>query len=238
MSIFVLLLIALFTSPLFAAEIQEFTADYEIYYGDIRLGKANYRFSHTKDNYYRFDFASDLGFLIFWDERIVSCELVYEDQHLLPSYYRHDRKGTGRDYLEEIVFDRSENLIRTTYRKESKELGYEKDIIDGLTMQLQLQLDLKRGIEQPKYKIVDFNRLKEYEFSFAGAETINILDVNYDSVIFQVVRDNERRKTQMWFSPERNYLPLKMVHFSEGKKKFNALLVNYNEFDSADDSLN
>jgi hypothetical protein len=238
MSIFVLLLIALLTQPLFAAEIQEFTADYEIFYGDIQLGKANYRFSHTKDNQYRFDFASDLSFLIFWDERIVSTDLVYEDRHLLPSYYRHDRKGTGRDYLEEIVFDRSDQVIRTSFRKEIREIDYEKDIIDGLTMQLQLQLDLQHGLEHPKYRIVDFNRLKEYEFSFAGAETITIQDVNYDSVVLQVVRDNERRKTQMWFSPERNYLPLKMVHFSKGKKKFNAHLVNYREFDSTDDSLN
>ena len=234
MFIYALLLIALYTQSLFAAEIQEFSADYEIFYGDIHLGKANYRFSHSKDNNYRFDFASDLSFLIFWDERIVSSELVYEDQHLFPSHYRHDRKGTGRDYLEEIVWDHSNKRIRATYGKESKELDYEKDIIDGLTMQLQLMLDLQHGIEQPRYRIVDFNRLKEYEFSFAGAETINIQDVNYEGVIFQVVRDNERRKTQMWFSPERNYLPIKMVHFSQGKKKFNAHLVNYIEFDSVD----
>jgi hypothetical protein len=233
-----LIVIVLYAQSLFAAEIQEFSADYAIYYGDIHLGKANYRFSHSKENYYRFDFASDLRFLIFWDERIVSSDLVYEDQHLLPSYYRHDRKGTGRDYLEEIVFDRSNKRIRATYRKESKELDYEIDIIDGLTMQLQLMLDLQRGIEQPKYKIVDFNRLKEYEFSFAGTETINIQDVDYDGVIFQVVRNHERRKTQMWFSPERNYLPIKMVHFSKGKKKFNAHLTNYIEFDSADNSSN
>jgi len=231
-----LVVIVLCTQPLFAAEIQEFSADYEIYYGDIHLGKANYRLSHSKDNFYRFDFASELSFLIFWDERNVSSDLVYEDQRLLPSHYRHDRKGTGRDYLEEIVFDRANNRIRATYGKESKELDYEKDMIDGLTMQLQMALDLQRGIERPKYRIVDFNRLKEYEFSFAGTETINIQDLDYESVIFQVVRNHERRSTQMWFAPERNYLPLKMVHFSKGKKRFNAHLVNYIEFDSADSS--
>jgi hypothetical protein len=195
----IILLILLFSQPLFAADIQEFSAEYEIFYGDIHLGKANYRFSHVKDNDYRFDFASELRFLIFWDERVVSSDLVFENQHLRPSYYRHDRKGTGRDYLEEIVFDHSNRQIRATYRKESKVIDYEKDIIDGLTMQLQMMLDLQRGVEHLRYKIIDFNKLKEYEFSFAGSETINIQDMNYDSVMFQVVRDNERRKTQMWF---------------------------------------
>ena len=225
--------LAFFTPALYASEIQEFSADYEIYYGDISLGKANYRFSHSRDNNYRFDFASDLRFLIFWDERIVSSELVYEEPHLLPSYYSHDRKGTGRDYFEEIRFDSTANVIRSTYLKESQEFVYEKDIVDGLTVQLQLMLDLQRGIERPKYKILDVNRVREREFSLVGEETINLQNVDYPSVIYQVVRDNDRRKTQMWFSPERNYLPVKMVHFSKGKKKFNARLLSYNEFDSA-----
>ena len=68
MSIFIFILLALFVQPLYAAEIQEFTADYEIYYGEFLLGKANYRFSNPKDNYYRLDFVSDLRFLIFSDK--------------------------------------------------------------------------------------------------------------------------------------------------------------------------
>ena len=230
------LIFALFgLQPLYAAEIREFSADYEIFYGDIHLGKATYRFSHMNGNSYRFDFDSKLRFLIFWDERSVSSDLVYEDQRLLPSHYRHDRRGTGRDYREEILFDRPNDRIVTTYGKEEKELDYETDIIDGLTMQLQMMLDLQRGIERPSYRIVDFNRLKTYEFSLAGTEVLNIQDRDYESIILQVVRNNERRKTQMWFAPERNYLPLQMVHFSKGKKKFNAHLVAYNEFDSGGD---
>ena len=236
MRIFIVLLIALFSQPLYATGLQEFTADYEIYYGDIRLGKANYRLRHIKDNFYRFDFVSDLRFLIFTDNRVVSSELAYEDSHLLPSYYSHDRKGTGLDYFEEIRFDRSENLIHSTYKNESEEFVYEKDIVDGLTVQLQLMLDLQHGIKRPKYKILDVNKVREREFSLAGEETITLESVDYHSVIYQVVRDNDRRKTQMWFSPERNYLPVQMVHFSKGKKKFNAHLVNYNEFDHAEHS--
>lgn len=231
MNIRALILVALCSQPLFAADLPEFSADYEIFYGDIHLGKANYRFSRKEANSYRFDFASELRFLIFWDERSVSTDLVYEGQRLLPSRYHHDRKGTGRDYLEEIVFDRVGGRIVTSYEDETKELGYEMDIIDGLTLQLQLMLDLQRGIERPKYRVVDFNRLKEFEFSYAGVETISIQGRDYESIVLQVVRKNERRRTRMWFAPERGYLPLQMVHYSKGKKKFNAHLVDYAELD-------
>jgi hypothetical protein len=38
----------------------------------------------------------------------------------------------------------------------------------------------------------------------------------------------------MWFSPERNYLPVQMVHYSKEKKRFNAHLVKYREFVGAE----
>ena len=225
------ILFTLFIQPVWASGLQEFTAEYEILYGDIHLGKANYRLSHTGENFYRFDFSSELRFLIFSDSRVVNSELRLDNYRLIPSYYSHDREGTGRDYFEEIRFDRSDNLIRSTYKKETREFDYEEDIVDGLTVQLQLMLDLQQGIEQPNYKILDVNRVRERAFSFVGQETIMIQDQPLDSVIYQVVRDHNRRTTQMWFSPERNYLPVQMVHFSKGKKKFNAHLVRYEAAD-------
>ena len=234
MPIFIAIFLAFFVQPLCASEIQEFTAEYEILYGDLHLGKANYRFSNSLGDNYRFDFSSELRFLIFSDVRVVKTELIYEDKQLLPSYYSHDRKGTGRDYFEEVLFDRSENLISSTYQGESTEFVYQKDIVDGLTVQLLLMLDLQQGNRQPKYKILDANRIREREFRFVGEESITIQNADHHSVIYEVVRDNNRRKTQMWFSSERNYLPLQMVHFSKGKKKFNAHLLNYHEFDSSD----
>ncbi len=236
MPIIVAIFIAFFSQMLCASEIQEFTAEYEILYGDISLGKAHYRFSNSQGDHYRFDFSSELRFLIFSDVRVVKSELTYEDAHLVTRYYSHDRKGTGRDYFEEILFDRSENLIRSTYQGESIEFVYEKDIVDGLTVQLLLMLDLQKGNLQPSYKILDANRIREREFRFVGEESITIQSSDYHSVIYEVVRDNNRRKTQMWFSPERNYLPLQMVHYSRGKKKFNAHLLNYHESDSVDSS--
>ena len=234
MRLLIVLLLSFTILPARASGLQEFTAEYEILYGDIHLGKANYRLSHSGENFYRFDFASELRFLIFSDTRVVNSALRLEDARLFPSYYSHDREGTGRDYFEEIRFDRTENLIRSTYREETQDFTYEDDIVDGLTVQLQLMLDLQQGIERPKYKILDVNRVREREFSFVGEETISIQQQPLESVVYQVVRDNNKRTTQMWFSPERNYLPVQMVHFSKGKKKFNAQLVRYEEFDSAE----
>jgi len=80
MRIFIAIFVAFFVQSLRASEIQEFTAEYEILYGDLRLGKANYRFSNSLGDHYRFDFSSELRFLIFSDARVVKSELIYEDK--------------------------------------------------------------------------------------------------------------------------------------------------------------
>jgi hypothetical protein len=227
MPIFIALFFAFFAQSLFASEPQEFTAQYQINYGTIRLGEANYQLNRVGENSFHFDFSSDLSFLIFSVERVVKSKLIYEEPYLLPDYYSHHRKGTGKDYFEEVRFERSQNIIHSSYSDQNIELDYEKDIVDGLTVQLQLMLDLQRGVERPKYKILDENRVREREFSYVGQETITIENEDCHTVVYEVVRDNNRRKTQMWFSPERNFLPVQMVHFSKGKKKFNAFLTHY-----------
>ena len=221
------------SSAVMAADIQEFVAEYQVNYGDLRLGKANYRLSHQQGDRYDFYFTSELGFLVFWDERTVRTELVYESPNLLPRYYNHDRRGTGRDYSEEVTFSPSEGIIHSRFMKESEELDYDREIVDGLTVQLQLMLDLQRGISQPRYKILDENRVREREFRFVGEEVVTLLGSDHQTVVYEVVRDNNRRKTQMWFSPERHYLPVQMVHYSKGKKKFNAQLVSYEALEQA-----
>jgi hypothetical protein len=225
MRLLILTICVFLVQPLAAVELQEFTADYEIFYGDISLGEASYRFSHAKDSRYHFDFSSKMRFLIFSDSRTVSSEVLHEDPYLRPIYYSHDRKGTGPDYFEEIRFNRAENLIRSMYKEEIKEFEYDRAIIDGLSVQLQMIIDLQRGVKQPEYKILDSNRVRERQFSFVREEVIDVMDKEYNSVLYQLVRDNSTRKTQIWFSTEHDFIPIQMMHYKKGRKKFNARLV-------------
>jgi hypothetical protein len=151
----------------------------------------------------------------------------------VPTYYSHDRSGTGRDYQEEVHFDSARGVIRSRFRDETVEFDYDRDVVDGLTVQLQLMLDLQKGNRHPRYKILDENEIREREFRFIGEDMITIQNEECHTLVYELVRANDRRTTRLWFSTERDFLPVQMVHFSKGKKRFNAHLVDYDEVTEA-----
>ena len=224
------LLMMIFSMSLNAAPIPEFSAKYEVYYGDYSLGTGRYELAQTAEDQYKFSFVSKMRFfLMFTDKRWVSSTFEYKDDQILPIRYEHKREGTGPNYYDVIKFDAAANLIDSVHKKDHYKQDYNALIRDGLSVQLQLMLDLRRGVKHPKYLILDENELKEREFSFIKEETLKIEGKVYDCVLYQVVRSSNSRKTQMWFSIKDNYQPVMMAHYSKEKKRFNARLVSYHE---------
>lgn len=222
-----------FCSQTIAADIPQFQADYKVYYGDRHLGEGRYTLkkSRTSDSY-QFHFSSQLSFLIFSDKRDVQSTFAYTNTHLLPRHYSHERKGSGPDYLDTINFDKKSGRITSIHKGKTIELSYDQTIRDGLTVQLQLMLDLQRGGEKLSYTILDDNRIKLRNFNNLGMEAISINNKTYHCIKIEILRRNSKRKTHMWFSPAHNYQAIQMAHFVDNKQKFNAHLIKYTELNT------
>lgn len=209
--------------------IMPFKAEYKVYYGDLKLGTGEYQLKQVSLDQYIFSFKSRMRFLIFSDKRAVESTFNYKDSVMVPLRYRHDRKGSGPDYYDEIDFQSKAGTITSVHKNKSVDIAYDRSIRDGLGVQLQLILDLQHGNKHPKYLILENNKVRERAFEYIGEEVLTINQNTYNCVLYQVVRDNNKRRTQMWFSPEHNYQPVKLAHFDKDKKKFNAELVSYIE---------
>lgn len=230
MSRLLVLTLMLVSLPAFASKLTGFTAEYQVYYGDYNLGAGRYTLAHTQGDEYKFSFHSKMRFLLmFSDKRWVESDFLYQNDQVLPIRYQHKREGTGPDYFDKIVFDVSANQIRSVHKKDEYKLDYDDLVRDGLSVQLQLMLDLRRGMKRPKYKILDENKLREREFSYVKDEILTIEGKQYDCVMYQVVRSSKKRKTQMWFSKDHDYQPVMMAHYSKDKKRFNARIVSFKE---------
>ena len=212
----------------FAAQLKDFDAEYAIYYGDFKLGEGEYHLRRKPSGLYAFSFHSEMQFLIFSDRREVSSELNIINGQAVPNHYQHKREGTGKDYLDEIIFDVESGIIKSSARDDFQEFDYDAQVKDALTAQLQLFLDLRKGSKSPSYMILESNKIKRHYFEFIRQETIRIKDQAYNTVVYQVVRDKKKRRTVMWFSVDHQYQPVKMVHFDRDKKKFNAELSAFN----------
>lgn len=203
------------------------TAEYQVNYGDIELGKAKYQLPPIEDGVYKYRFDSDLSLLLLTDVRHVLSEFGQEGNQLLPMRYLHERKGVGPNFVEQTAFAKAQGMIHTRYKDEKGKFPFEGDIFDPLMVQLQFRLDISAGKEVLDYKMVKSNEIDEYKFHVIGKERMTIESGSYDTVKIEVVRDNHKRQTFFWMAPDLAYLPVRLTHFEKGSKQLDIKLLNY-----------
>jgi len=123
------------------------TAEYQVNYGSIELGKAQYELLPKQGNIYQYRFDSDVSLLVLWDKRHIISEFTDENGHLQPIRYTHDREGTGSDYQDQTVFLKNKQEIFSRYKDKKIKLPYKETIYDPLVAQLQFRLDMSNGIK-------------------------------------------------------------------------------------------
>ncbi|GGI86746.1 DUF3108 domain-containing protein [Shewanella gelidii] len=212
--------------PIIAAT-TPFTAEYNVDYGSIGLGKAKYDFPAPEGNTYTFKFKSSLSFLLLSDKRKVVSEFTIEDNKLTPFRFLHHRKGTGPDYREQAAFIRSENIVHTRYKDEKAKIEYDNDLLDPLMTQLQIRIDLQNNRKELTYKMVEENQVENYKFKILGQEVMKLESGSYDTIKLEVVRKSKKRHTYFWMAPDLGYLPIRLSHFEKGDKQLDMTLRSY-----------
>ncbi len=203
------------------------TAEYQVYYGSIELGKARYQLSPKQGDIYQYRFDSDVSLLVLWDKRHILSEFTAKNGHLLPIRYTHDREGTGSDYQDQTVFLSDKQEIFSRYKDKKTKLPYKEPIYDPLMAQLQFRLDISKGAKNLEYKMVKEGKIDDYKFKVIGREQIKVISGIYDTVKIEVVRDNKKRQTFFWMAPSLAYLPIRLSHFEKGSKQLDIQLLNY-----------
>ena len=202
-------------------------AEYKVYYGDIELGKARYHLENTDKKQYRYTFESALALLVLSDNREVSSEFSVENNVIKPLRYFHDRKGTGRDYQEQLVFLEQQKKIYSRYKGNKKEFEYKNNFYDSLSIQLQLRLDVANHKNAYQYELIKSNKKDDYTFKNDGEEVIEVNGIKYDTVKLEVVRKNKKRQTYIWIAPKLAYLPVKLSHLKKGKLQLEIYISSY-----------
>ena len=215
--------------PAMASTLTPFKAEYKLFYGDWHLGTGIYSLEKMSEEQYAFNFESTLKILVFRDYRVVRSEFNHLKNRLYPLRYSHDRKGTGADYSDLVIFDEANNIVKSKVRGKTATIKYDKKLMDGLSVQLQLMLDVKRRDQVFTYVVFENNMAEKLRFKKIGKETIVIDNKVYETMQFEAIRRGGQLKTHIWFAESLNYLPIKMVHFINGSKRFNGELIRYEE---------
>ncbi|QYK03288.1 DUF3108 domain-containing protein [Shewanella psychrotolerans] len=203
------------------------TAEYQVNYGSIELGKARYQLPAPEGDLYQYRFDSDVSLLMLSDRRTVKSIFTLNGTKLIPMRYSHERHGTGPSYQEQSAYVLSQNLVHSHYKDERAKFPYTEDLFDPLMVQLQFRLDIAAGAKTMHYKMLKSGEIDEYDFKVVGRERVNIESGSYDTVKIEVVRDNNKRQTLFWMAPDLGYLPIRLTHFEKGSKQLDIKLLTY-----------
>ena len=209
------------------------TAEYQVNYGDIELGKARYQLPPSDNGVFNYRFDSALSLLLLSDIRHITSVFTQEGAELQPMRYLQEREGTGPDFREQSAFVKDQGVVHTRYKDEKGKLPYEGKLFDPLMVQLQFRLDLAAGkTDEMHYEMVKDNEIDEYDFRIVGNEKMTIDSGSYDTVKIEVVRDSKKRQTFFWMAPDLSYLPVRLTHFEKGDKQLDIKLLSYHFSDS------
>lgn len=208
------------------------TAEYQVNYGNIELGKARYKLPPSDNDQFTYQFDSALSLLMLTDVRQIRSEFSLVDGQLVPMRYSQQRDGTGPSFNEQSAFAKTQGVVHTRYKDEKGKLPYEGVLFDPLMVQLQFRLDLSAGKEPLHYKMVKDNEIDEYDFKIVGNERLTIESGSYETVKIEVIRSSKKRQTFFWMAPDLSYLPVRLTHFEKGDKQLDIKLLNYHFYDT------
>ena len=154
---------------------------------------------------YRTDVDS---FIVSIDESLI---FRWEDGHVIPMRYRYRLSGfLISDRKKSIDFDWSEGIATGEYKGKPFKLALEEGLLDPLGYQLQLLQDIKSGKREMTYRVLDGNSIDTDRFAVIDGENMSTGSEQRTTLKAEKVREDSKRQTFMWFSPEQDLLLVRL----------------------------
>jgi hypothetical protein len=202
--------------------LQPFTATYQMSIKGLTTTATRTLIKNTDGTWLLRDNAAYLFFKI--DEQSI---FRIEKNNLVPQQYGYEQ-GSERDY--HLRFDWNKNYAFSNYKKKDIRYGLTPGAIDRLTLQLQLQLELKdnRGPDEKgrDYAVADEKDLKTYRITLIGKESITLNGKKIEAIHLQQQRPGKQRINHLWLDPARNYQMVKFEQWEKGVKTSEMVLID------------
>jgi len=142
-----------------------------------------------------------------------------------PDSYRYLRELFGHQRRVDLTFDWRRQRVTTTVDEQPWQMPLALQTQDKLSYQLQMRLDLKRGLRQFSYPVADGGLLKTYRFEVIGQEHITTPYGEFDTLKVVRVRDgDEERVTHIWFAPALDFMVVRIYQSEADGKEYGLLL--------------
>ena len=218
-------LMLLLATNLFAQELPNFYANYQVELNGIQAGELRQTLSTDASGNRKF--VSTKGIFAFIKSDVIeeTSLWTYHEDYIRPLFYRYSRNGGKKDKMLTMDFYWDERKVHINDREHPWDLKIKNNTLDKLVYQLQVMHDLTNKRDKLSYSIADGGKLKQYEIVRLGNEIIDTPLGKISAVKLTRKRDNDSdRKTTLWCAPALGYLPVKLEHIEKNDSRFTAYL--------------
>ena len=223
-------LVGVFLSPLWANDAAilnesnlppEFEASYDIYKGNLRVGKMQVSLKKTEDEVIYQSSTKPVGMAaLFLGNQIITdrsrLKLIDDRYHAIE--FIHDMPDSDKNRNEHYLFDWENKTASVKYKDRNNELTIPDYTFDNYSTQLLLMRAPKAQNVTNHYSVISKGRLKEYIYQLEGNEAIDTKVGKFDANKFVRKKDNDKKTTYYgWYAEKLNYIPVKLDKYENGK---------------------
>lgn len=201
-----------------SAELKPFTATYGISWGGISAGSATLTLQQQPDgrwSYQSHTAARGLFRLAIPELRSRSL-FTLQDGKVVPEQFVADDGAGSSSREQELHFDWAAGRVTGKFDKSAVNLPLQPGLLDSMSVQVALMNELLAGRTPTRFVIVDKGKIKDYNYSAEGEDTLRTPLGEQHTVIFRSARPGSANGTWFWCAPALGYLPVK-VERREGK---------------------
>lgn len=121
----------------------------------------------------------------------------------------------------EVQFDPAQQVIRSLRKGEWSEHPWSPEVLDRLSAQEQLRVDLMTAKEAPERltsTIIDGHRIKTREFQFIDVVTITTPAGDFQTLRYDQIHENPERQSTLWFAVDADYLLVRSEHLEDDSR--------------------
>lgn len=149
-----------------------------------------------------------------------SSRFQLQDGTIKPDAYNYRRSQLiGRQQEDQALFDWQLSQVNWSSGDDRRVIPLQKGVLDKLSYQTQLRMDLAAGKQELNYLIADEDELYQRRFTVEGEEVLTTEAGRFNTVKVKVRRDNDARETWIWFARDWDFFFVKLLQ-KEGRSEY------------------
>ncbi|MFO1423417.1 MAG: DUF3108 domain-containing protein [Candidatus Competibacteraceae bacterium] len=199
-----------------------YQARYEVYASGFSVGEAVITLTAAEPSAYRMtsDVRPNGLVALLASGRIheqVSGEI--HDGAIQPRQYERVLDTGKKSNHMQLRFDWSAGQVQAHYNADQATLPLGPGVVDPLSLQLVVMVDLQRGKVPSQYSLVDRTEIKTYQIRNQGREVLDTPLGRLNTVLINQYTPGKTRMTTFWVAPELRYLPVRIMQEKDGKEE-------------------